>query len=163
MIVAAILCFSVVVAADFEIPNRISVAKVGEWATYTMPNDYVQKQTVVSRTGNGQDDTVVVKIENIYQGQVITTAEVVEPAGKPLREVNRPEAGSGIEVDVKNTTMHVKGKSIPVTVIEVEYDEDDDDDYEVKWYLSAEVPVFGIVRQETDGDVEYELLDFGTN
>lgn len=157
---AVFLCASAVMAGELSVPNRLAVAKPGEWATYAVSNGYIQKQTVVSRSGEGPEASVTVKIENIFEGRTVTETEVVEEAGSPMREVERPPAGSGVSVEAKIIDMNVKGRTIPVTVLEFEYD-DEDDDGEMKWFLSAEVPVYGIVRQETDDVVEFELLDYG--
>ncbi len=151
-------------AGETGVPNRLATAKVGEWATYRLPDGYTQKQTVIARTGTGPEAMVTIRIENIYDGQVVTTAEVQEQAGTPITAPQVPDQ-VGVKLEIKKENVQVKGRNIVATVLDMERDDDngddDGDDEETKWYLSAEIPVFGIIKQKVDDDVVFELVDFG--
>lgn len=154
---------AIVAAGEAGVPNRIATAQVGEWATYRIPNGYTQKLTVVNREGEGPSAVVTVLVENFYDGELVDSSEIVQEAGEPMNPITPPEDPNvSIKVEMKDVT--VKGKTIRATVVKVEREgEGDDDDEDVKWYLSNEVPVFGLIKQDADDDMEYELLDFGTN
>ncbi len=159
----AVVFFASAQAGEIRVPNRLATAKVGEWASYSLPSGYIQKQSVISRTGEGPSASVVVRIENIYQGQLVNSHEIVKEAGDPYHMPEIPTNDGSVKFSRK--TITVKGKPIDTMVIEMEEEDegDDDDDEEVKWYISAEIPVFGIVRQEMDDDIVYDLVDYGTN
>ncbi len=156
---AVALAASAAPAAESGVPNRLSSAKVGEWATYRLPDGYIQKQTVIRRDGTGPEALVTIRIENIYNGSVVNSVETQEQAGPAVTPPQVPDQpGMQIEITVKNVS--VKGRNIAATVLEIENDNGDDDE-ETKWYLSADIPVFGIIRQEVDDKVVFELIDFG--
>lgn len=153
-------------AGEENVPNRLATAKIGEWATYRVPNGYQQKLTVVKREGDGSEALVTVRIDNIYNNEVVNTVEFTRDAGDPM-EAPRIEYGEGVEVDidVDRKIVGVKGRNIEATVVEIEYEYGDDEiaDEDVKWYVSAEIPVFGIIKKEENDVVSFELIDFGEN
>lgn len=153
-------------AGEQNVPNRLATAKIGEWATYRIPNGYQQKLTVIKRDGDGPEAQVTVRVDNIYNNEVVNTVEFARDAGNPA-EPPRIEFGEGVEVevDVGNKLVSVKGRNIEATVVEIDYEygDDDIDDEEVKWYVSAEIPVFGIIKKEENDVVSFELVDYGEN
>ena len=153
-------CCSQAVAGETGVPNRLAVAKVGEWASYNVPNGYIQKLTVVKREGEGSEALVTVRVDNIYDGQLVNSTEFTRDAGEPF-EQPRVEMGPGVKVDIDTERKTVKGKSIEVTVVEIEYDYDDDEDEDIEWHVSAEIPVFGILKRVENDETVFELVDFG--
>lgn len=161
---ALVLSATALWAGEAGVPNRLATAKVGEWATYSVPNGYQQKLTVIKREGDGPEAQVTVRVDNIYDGQLVNSTEFVRDAGAPM-EPPRVDYEPGVSVEIKRRSVTVKGRSMEATVVEVEYDYDDEDidDEEVEWYVSAEVPVFGIIRKIEDDKTVFELVDFGEN
>lgn len=165
ILVAGVVLFgiSAAMAGESGVPNRIATAQVGEWATYKMPTGYTQKLTVTNREGEGPTAMVTVLVENFYEGELVDSSEIVQEAGERVNPVEVPDDPKiSIKVEMKDVT--VKGRTIRATVVKVEReaDVDDEDDEEIEWYLSNEIPVFGLIKQDTDDDMEYELLDYGT-
>lgn len=164
ILMAAVLAMgAAAMAADVLVPNRLATAKVGEWASYKVPNGYTQKLTVIKREGEGSSALVTVRVDNIYEGELVESTEFTRDAGEPMEPPRVPDE-PGIEVEITTRTATIKGKSVSAVVVEIEYDDDyfDDDDIEdVEWWVSADIPVFGIIRQEVDDDVMFEIIDFG--
>ena len=160
----AALCLgaSLAVAGEIGVPNRLAVAKVGEWASYRVPNGYTQKLTVVAREGDGPSATVTVRVDNIYDSQVVNSSEIVRDAGEPIEAPRVP--GNNVEsVEIETRTMTVLNRQLLVTIVDIEYDNGDDDDDDVEWYLSGDIPVFGIIKQVTDDNTPFELVEYGDN
>lgn len=159
--VAAMALAGIGTATALEaVPNRLATAKVGEWASFRMPNGYTQKQTVTAREGEGPEAMVTVRIEDIYENEVVNTREISTPAGEPMAVPQIPD-DPALSVDIDRKTAVVKGRSIAATVIEIEKDYEDDDDEESEWWISAEIPVFGLIKKVVDDEVEFEIIDFG--
>lgn len=160
--VAAMIGLGAVLAGE-SVPNRLATAKVGEWASYKFPYGYTQKQTVINRTGDGPEAEVTVRIEDIYENEVVKTREMTQPAGEPMTQPQIPEnLGFAISIEIEKRNATVKGKTILATVIEVEKDyDDDDDDEESEWWVSAEIPVFGLIKKVTDDEIVFEIVDYG--
>ena len=142
------------------VPNRLATAKAGEWASYGFPNGYTQKQTVISREGDGAEAMVTVRIEDIYENEVVQTREISRPAGEPMTEPEIPD-DPNISVDIRQDNTEVKGKTLAATVIVVDKDYDDEDDERSEWWISSEIPVFGIIKVVADGETRFEIVDFG--
>lgn len=153
-----IVAFGFAVGAE-QIPNSMYNAKVGEWALYNVPGGYQQKQTVAKVEGSGTDAQVTVRIDNIYNNQVVQTQEMVVPAG-PQYHGGSPEDGASISIGTENVT--VKGRSLPATVVTVTSEGDVS-----KTYLSMDVPLFGLIRIVNSGDGQeetaFDLVDYGDN
>ncbi|MCC8190687.1 MAG: hypothetical protein LIP77_08645 [Planctomycetes bacterium] len=150
-------------AAEIRLPSRIATATVGEWASYRLPDGYIQKQTVIERDGTGPEAVVTVRIENIFDGEVIETKEISREAGEP-EYVHQLSGDPAVTVDVSTREEVVHGQTLTATIIDVnkEYDDDDDLENEVsEWVLSAEIPVFGMIRKVTNGQTEFELIEYG--
>lgn len=159
-LLAAALVFCLASASAGEgavIPNSLHDARVGEWTLYKTQNGYTQKHTVVKVDGTGPSAAVAVRIDNIYNGEVVDSHEVYHEAGGVNHPIKLPE-GRDAKIEVSTKDVTVKGKTIRATVVELERDDD-----EMEWYLSDEVPVFGMIKQISDDDLEYDLIDYGNN
>lgn len=163
-LLAALLLTTAVWAGETGIPNRLATAKIGEWATYRLPNGYLQKLTVIKRDGEGPEAMVTVRVENIYDNEVVNTIEFARDAGNPM-EPPRVEDDPAVSWEITTRNVTVNGKAIVATVVEIEYEYDDDDidDEEVEWYMSADIPVFGLIKKVDDDDVTFELVEYGEN
>ena len=142
------------------VPNRLADAKVGEWASYSLPNGYIQKLTVTKRFGEGPEALVSVKIENIYDGEVVTAQEITQEAGEPTTAPEVP-AQEGVTVSVRHDTATVKGKSTPAAIVQIERFSGDEDDGKVEYWLTRDIPVFGIIKKVEDGEVQWEIAEWG--
>ncbi len=155
MIAALVLTCSAALADDDAqmVPNRLATAQVGEWASYQLQSGYIQKHTVTKRDGSGPDAMVTVLVENYYDDELVDSREITQEAGEPMHLAEAPE-GSEIDVDIE--TMTILGRSMQVWSIEIDYDDDKD----VEWYISPDVPVFGLIKQESDRGEDYVLVDY---
>lgn len=162
VLVAIALLFgaSTALTADATVPNRLAKAKVGEWALYRMTEGYTQKQTVAAKNGDGPEAMLTIRVENIYDGQVVNTAEIQEKAGLPLMPPQVPE-DENVKITIEKKDATVKGKTIPATVIVIDANHGTENDDEANWYISDEIPVFGIIKQEVDGEAVFEVIDYG--
>lgn len=59
------------------VPNRLALAKVGEWATYRIPDGFIQKHTVVERVGEGRKAQLKIRVDSILDGEVVDSTEMV--------------------------------------------------------------------------------------
>ncbi len=148
-------------AAMDTVPNRISFATPGEWVSYRLPNGYIQKFTVTKRFGEGPDAMVEITVDNIYDGEIINTKKITHKAGDPFI-VPEPPNKPGTVVALRDETVHLNGKLIPVSVVEIlRYGETPDDSGSTEWWSSAEIPVFGIIKKVEDGETQWELHKHG--
>lgn len=161
--VFALICSTGFVQAGEDsnlIPNRLSFARVGEWAQYQLPDGYTQRLTVAKRFGEGPDAMVTILVENIYDGKVVTAQEITEMAGEPFTSPRVP-ATKGVLVAIKNDTVPFKGKDVPVSVVEINKNLGTEDAEVIEYHTHSEVPVFGIFKKIENGEVVWKLDDFG--
>lgn len=144
------------------LPNRLSCAQVGEWASYMLPGGYVQKLTVTERTSQDEDAMVTIKVENIYDGKVVDTKEITQEAG-PVFAAPTPPNTPGVTIAVRNDIDKLKGRDVVAGVVEISkfFGPDDEDNTSTEWWTTCDVPVFGILKKITDDEVEWELHQFG--
>lgn len=142
------------------IPNRLSFAKVGEWASYKLPSGYIQKLTVSKRSGEGSDALVTVLVENIYDGNLVEAKEITENAGDAFTSPRVP-TDPGVFVAVRNETVSYKGKNYVVSIVEFNRDLGTEDQDVTEWWSNSEIPVFGIVKKVENGEIAWELSDWG--
>lgn len=143
------------------VPNRLANAKVGEWASYRLPDGYIQKLTVAKRLGSGPEALVTVKIENIYDGEVVTVHEITQEAGESPTAPRIP-AEEGMTVSVRKDSATVKDKTYPVTIVQLDrYTGDEEDDRSTEWWSTPDIPVFGIIKRVEDGELQWEIEDWG--
>ncbi len=163
--ISLVMAFTVLIAASLAtaadtVPNRLSYAKVGEWASYKLPDGYIQKLTVVDRSGDGPEAMVDILVENIYDGEVIEAKRISHEAGEPTTSPDT-SAAPGVLVAIRHETAAINGRTVPVSVVEVLKNAAEDDRSSTEWWTSGEVPVFGIVKKVVDGQTEWELDGFG--
>lgn len=142
------------------IPNRLSFAKVGEWASYSLPNGYIQKLTVVKRFGEGPLALVTVQVDNIYGGKVVDSKQITQEAGDPFTSPGTPP-DDGVIVSVRNDLITLKGRQEVAGVVEITKDMGTEDQSLVEWWTNAEIPVFGIFKKVDDGAIAWQLADWG--
>lgn len=155
-------CFAAGVCAEDAnlVHNRLSFAKPGEWAGYSLPNGYTQRLTVLDRTGDGPDSVVTVLVENIYDGKVVDAQEITEEAGETYSSPKAP-AEPGVFVSVRQGVARVKGRDVRAGIVEFNSHLGTEDQNVTEWWTNAEIPVFGIVKKVSDGEVEWEIADWG--
>lgn len=143
------------------VPNRLSFAKVGEWVSYSLPSGYTQKLTVMKRDGDGDTAMVTVRVENIYEGEVTESREITHEAGEPYSAPQVPQR-QGVTVALRQETADMKGRPVAVSVVEINtYAPDPDERKSVEYWITSDVPVFGILKKVEDGEIEWELADWG--
>lgn len=139
------------------IPNRLATAKVGEWVSYGLPDGFVQKHTVVERSGDGAEAHLVIRIDNYKDGKIAGTSEIDEIAGEPMAPMP-PARDEGAVATVRNEEVVVKGRKVEGLAIDVKKGPA----LLRTWYLSPEVPVYGLVKRvDSQGNTEFEAIDFG--
>lgn len=158
--VALLFGASTALTAEETVPNRLATAKIGEWALYRMADGYTQKHTVAAKSGDGPEAMLTIRVDNIYDGKVVNSAEIQEKAGLPLMPPQVPE-DDNVTISIKKEDVAVKGRNIPATVIFIDAQHGTENDDETSWYLSDAIPVFGIIKQVVDGEAVFELVDFG--
>lgn len=143
------------------VPNRLSFAKVGEWASYSLPSGYTQKLTVTKRSGEGADAEVSIRVDNIWEGEVVDSREISEPAGDAFTAPRVPYE-QGVTVALRQEVDTLKDNRVAVSVVEINtYSDDPDEAGSVEYWITSDIPVFGILKKVEDGEVEWELADYG--
>lgn len=161
---AVVACGSAWAADDYNpdlVPNRLSFAKVGEWASYSLPSGYVQKLTVTKREGTDDQAMVSIRVDNIWEGEVVDTREISEVAGDPFTAPRVPYE-MGVTVALRQQADTLNGSPVAVSVVEINtYSDDPDEVSSVEYWITSDIPVFGILKKVEDGEVEWELADYG--
>jgi hypothetical protein len=157
---AAVCLTAAAMAQDANlIANRLSFARVGEWASYTLPGGYVQKLIVIGRSEPGPEGLVTIRIENLYDGQLVEAREIVEKAGEPFAAPNVP-VDPGVFVAVRNDIAALKDRDVVAGVVEINKALGTEDQDVTEWWTSADVPVFGIIKKVENGENAWELVDW---
>lgn len=153
------LCGSIMAEDNVQVPNRMAVSEIGEWVSFNLPDGYVQKHTVVKREGVGAEAQVTIRVDNIYDGEVVNSDYIVEDAGEPVTEVS-PSEDAGVAFTCRPDAFMLKGKEYQGVALEVTRD---GKPYQV-WYISADIPVYGLgKRTSADNTSGFEIGDFGMN
>lgn len=139
------------------IPNRLSTAQVGEWVLFQLPGGYTQKHMVVERTGDGEDANITVRVDDILDGKVTQTREVVEIAGPPTAPMPSPK-DPGAVATVRDEEVVVKGKKFKALAVDVKKD----GALLRTWYISPDFPVYGLIKRTEDkgNEPSFEAIDF---
>ncbi len=156
-LMALIWCGLTAYAGEVEVeglPNSLADVEPGEWASYAVPNGYIQKHTVTKVEGSGPDALVVVRVENIYEDEVVNVVEVEYKAGEVDNPLDIPDQ-PGVSLNLRRDNIPFKGTRLPVVIMTINANGENSE-----WYLSPEVSVYGLVRQITDGKVVFDLLDY---
>lgn len=149
-------------AADFDkIPDVTKNAKAGQWVSYK--NEMAgmgvmeQKQTITAVEGDGEDKVITIKTEMSMGGQSMPAQEQKIPL-KGAKEAQMEAWKNNPGVKVSETKVTANGKEYDAVLIEYA-----DQGGETKLYMSAKVPVTGIIKLEVGGmpGPVMELADFG--
>lgn len=144
---------------EIFLPNGLATAKVGDWALYQIPDGYMQRLSIAKRTGEGIDAEVTVRIESILNDKTVEFIERVQPAGEPMAPMPEPDDAS-VRLDLTRETMHMNGKDLTGYSVNVMRD----DTWLQTWYISPMVPIYGLVKCETDdGRGDFKLLAYHKN
>ncbi len=130
-------------------PNPIKDAKVGEWVLYQMMGPMQQKQTVTAV----HKDAVTVKIDIIMNGKVVST--VSNKIRFDQKGPGAPPQGSP-KFKMGKATVQVKGHSLDCITTEVKAQ-----GKTIVTYISPDIPVFGVVQTNMNGQPLMKLLDWG--
>ncbi len=158
---AALAFVSYAAAAEFNlVPNRLSVAKPGEWVILGDVADPTEKVkiSVVAVTCENNEKVVVIKRETLdSEDKVLDSKERHVKLSWYLERLDRLDSRAK---RISREKMLVKDRTITVYVIELE---DEANDRETKLWLSNDIPVGGFVRLWSSDPERptYELLDFG--
>lgn len=120
---------------------------------------YPKALSIVNRSGAGPDAEATVRIESILDGKVVEFTESIQTAGEPLVPLPEPDDGS-VTFDFAPETISVMGKELKGFSVKVARD----GDWLQTWYVSPELPVYGLAGCRTDdGSGDFQLLDYHKN
>lgn len=135
--------------------NPWADAKVGDWAEYKMsqgPMTMEQKWTVTKVT----PEEVTYEIATTMMGNTTTITQTVK-LNEPGEATGLPkDIPPGVKPEMGTDTVTVNGKTLECRTVAV-----DAAGKKVKTWISDEVPLSGMVKNEMDGKVMMELVDFG--
>ncbi len=134
------------VAEDMK--NPLADAKAGEWARYKMQGGMEMKQIVSKVEGK----KVTLKTEMFMEGKVVSSSEAVvdlEPKTDPATPATPAE-----KPVIEDATVEVNGKKLACKVMTVAGS---------KTTTCMDIPVTGLVKVESGGNVSMELVDWGTD
>lgn len=153
-------------AADGFVPNRLAQAKVGEWTLMrNVAGEHAGELTrfiVVERKGSGADAAVVLRRERLDE-----RGEVSDERQFDINLDKLAERMAGIEEKAKQVSrerMTVKDKDMVVYAITWDHESKrDGKTYEMKMWVSEEVPVGGMVKNWSENPrfPSSELVDYG--
>lgn len=168
-LVLMLFIVSAAVAEDFYVPNPLGDSVLGDWVLYQTSDDGHQRQkmTVVKIEGEDEDMKITVQFDNIVQGKLVNSGKSVHSIDDFSNEMSS-DGKPGTTISLRSEEVSIKNKPVLCTVVTVEREgADAAGDGENKqpglreWYLSEDIPVYGVVRQEEDGEVKSRLIDFG--
>lgn len=140
----AVLAFGLALAADFsKIPNALENAQVGQWVAYTSMGGTEQKQSIVKIEGEGEERVITIKTEITMGGQTVQETENAI-AMKDVKEQQKAAWEADPDVKITDTTVSAGGKDYKAVLIETT-----NEGVVTKLYMSADVPVTGIVQMES--------------
>lgn len=143
------------VGGSIFLPNGLSTAKAGDWALYRIPNGYAQRLSIVRRIGEGPNAEVAIRIESIMDGKVVEFSENTHAVGEPTASMPELEDGR-VRVALSCETMAWGGKELSGYSMNVTRG----GRWLQKWYISPMVPIYGLVKCETDdGSGDFTLLE----
>jgi hypothetical protein len=135
-------------------PHPLADAEVGEWVLVTQP-----------RGPGGQEIQIRITVKEVNDDEVVL-GQVVTFRGRemPARDMTRPkkeklEPPENFElVGFEKAEVTVGDNTFQCIVMTAT----DPQGGEMKWYVAPEIPVFGYVRVEKDGETVMELVEWGT-
>ncbi|MCD8138713.1 MAG: hypothetical protein LUE17_02870 [Planctomycetaceae bacterium] len=137
----------------------MAISEVGEWMAFNLPDGYTQVHTVVKRDGDGAEAQITIRVDNVYDGEVVDTKYITETAGEAMTELPEPSSAD-TTLSIRPTKFTLKGHEYDGVAIDVAKN---GEPYQV-WYVSSDIPVYGVgKRTNADGFASYEIADFGMN
>ncbi|MCC8190108.1 MAG: hypothetical protein LIP77_05645 [Planctomycetes bacterium] len=160
ILVAVLLLGAVGLAGAEEVtmlPNRMAVSAVGEWVEFSLPDGYIQRHTVAERNGEGPEAEVIIRVDNIYDGEVVESSTVTETAGEPETAPPVP-SDTSVTLRCYPDTFSIRGAEYEGVAVEVSRD---GEPYQI-WYVSPDIPVYGLGKRENlNDDGSFEIAGFG--
>lgn len=154
-LVATLALATSLFAADaLAVPNRLDVAKVGEWVLYTGMGGANQKQTIAKIEEKDGDRIFTITAEMIVEGQTIQSMSQDVSYNEAVR-LNQAMAAE-IGGEMSEVTEAVNGKELKMVLIDA-----NDEGSNFKTYFSEAIPVTGLVKIVIDGEVLMEVADYG--
>lgn len=139
------------------IPNGLAHAEIGDWILFKMVDGTTQKHAIVEREGEGPTAEIVIRIENIVNDQPSSARRIRQAVGEEFVEPPVPE-GEKHTYERRKETVMFEDSALEITIIDVF----NNDSLERTWYLSSELPVYGVIKKVlASGASEFEVIDFG--
>ena len=140
---AVLLCALLLASVVFA--DALEQAKVGQWVLYKMANDMRMKQSVVKVEGK----RVTIRNEMWIKGQPLPANETPIDTDKKPDSADKPA-----KTETTKDTLTINNHKLDCRV---------QTQGNVKTWLSDDVPITGIVRQELDGKPTMELVGYGAS
>jgi hypothetical protein len=143
---AVLVLLAAVSLAEEPSKGPLERAKVGHWVLYKMANDMTMKQSVIKIEGK----KVTIKNEMTIKGQPLPANET------PIDIDRRPDpTEKATKADTTRTEdgeLEINGHKIKCKVMT---------QANVKTWVSDDIPITGVVRQELNGKPTMELQGYG--
>jgi hypothetical protein len=144
VLLLATLCL----AEDTTSRTALERAKTGQWVHYKMANDMTMKQSVIKVEGK----KVTIKNEMWIKGQPLPANETpidLEKKADASEKATKTDAAKS-----EDGELEINGHKIKCKVLT---------QANVKTWVSDDVPITGIVRQELNGKMTMELQGYGNS
>lgn len=156
-----VICLGTVSAGEryekIQIANGLAHAERGDWVLFKMNDGKLQKHTITSRSGEGEDAELGVQIVDFSGNIPVHSRSIKQKAGKPFVEPPKPDDKKKYTFERRKETVKYDGSAMEVTIVDV-YEESS----RVRtWYLSTEFPVYGVIKRMSGDKTDFELLDYG--
>lgn len=158
VVMAIAMCADAGAEDSLQVPNRMAKSEIGEWVVFNLPDGDIQKHIVVKRDGEGVKAQVTIRVDNIYDGEVVNSEYIVEDAGESHVAVPPPH-DEKVKIRCRDETIGLKGNEYKGVRLDVERD---GKPYQT-WYISSDIPVYGLIRRSEANGAEFEIADFGMN
>ncbi len=143
--------------AEVRIPNGLAHAQIGDWILFKMADGTLQKHSIIERTGAAPDGEIVVHIETMVNNQPQDARRFRQAIGEELVKPPVP-AGQTHTYRRRQESIIFEGTALDITILDVL----NNGALERTWYLSAELPVYGVIKKTfANGSSEFEVVDFG--
>lgn len=141
------------------VPTPLDNVKVGQWVEYKTMGGGKQKQTVTAIEGEGDAQTITIKME-LSMGEMTIPPQEVKIAVGEAREIHNGALAEGNITKVAKETISAGGKQYDAVLVE-----SSDNGQVSKLYMSKDIPVTAIVKMELPGLEEpmMEITGFGNN
>ncbi|MEZ0227306.1 MAG: hypothetical protein ACAI25_01670 [Planctomycetota bacterium] len=142
----AVLALAAVSLAEEPAKGPLERAKVGQWVHYKMANDMTMKQSVIKVEGK----KVTIKNEMWIKGQALPANETpidIDRKPDPTEKATKAEA-----IKTEDGELEINGHKLKCKILT---------QANVKTWVSDDVPITGVVRQELNGKPTMELQGYG--